>query len=32
VDSPGAFSERQERWITGHYPEDYAESARRKLK
>lgn len=23
-DSPGAFSERQERWITGHYPEDYA--------
>lgn len=27
--SPGAFSERQERWITGHYPEDYAEAARR---
>lgn len=26
--SPGAFSERQERWITGHYPEDYAEAAR----
>jgi hypothetical protein len=22
--SPGAFSERQGRWITGHYPEDYA--------
>jgi len=27
-DSPGAFSERQERWITGHYPEDFAESLR----
>jgi hypothetical protein len=26
--SPGAFSERQERWITGHYPEDYAEAFR----
>lgn len=22
--SPGAFSERQGRWVTGHYPEDYA--------
>ena len=22
--SPGAFSERQGRWITGHYPEDYS--------
>ncbi|MGQ9745504.1 MAG: hypothetical protein ACUVQV_05870 [Dissulfurimicrobium sp.] len=21
--SPGAFSERQERWVTGHYPEDF---------
>ena len=28
ADSPGAFSERQERWITGHYPEDFAEAAR----
>ena len=27
--SPGAFSERQGRWITGHFPEDYAECARR---
>jgi hypothetical protein len=30
--SPGAFSERQERWITGHYPEDYAEAFRRAMK
>ncbi len=30
--SPGAFSERQERWITGHYPEDYAEAFRRAIK
>jgi len=30
--SPGAFSERQERWITGHYPEDYAEALRLALK
>ena len=30
-DSPGAFSERQERWITGHYPEDFAEAARRSM-
>ncbi len=30
-DSPGAFSERQERWVTGHYPEDFAEAARRSL-
>jgi hypothetical protein len=22
--SPGAFSERQGRWVTGHYPEDFA--------
>jgi len=29
--SPGAFSERQERWITGHYPEDYAEAFRRAM-
>ncbi len=26
--SPGAFSERQGRWITGHYPEDYAQCFR----
>jgi hypothetical protein len=30
--SPGAFSERQERWITGHYPEDYAETFRKAMK
>jgi hypothetical protein len=30
--SPGAFSERQERWITGHYPEDYAEAFRKAMK
>ena len=30
--SPGAFSERQGRWITGHYPEDYAEAFRRGIK
>jgi len=30
--SPGAFSERQERWITGHYPEDYAETFRNAMK
>jgi hypothetical protein len=29
--SPGAFSERQEIWITGHYPEDYAEALRRTI-
>ncbi|NIA09081.1 MAG: hypothetical protein GWP10_04820, partial [Nitrospiraceae bacterium] len=29
--SPGAFSERQGRWITGHYPEDYAEAFRRAM-
>jgi len=27
--SPGAFSERQGRWITGHFPEDYAECFRK---
>jgi len=26
--SPGAFSERQGRWITGHYPEDFAHTFR----
>jgi hypothetical protein len=30
--SPGAFSERQERWITGHYPEDYAKAFRKAMK
>jgi hypothetical protein len=28
-ESPGAFSEAQLRWITGHYPEDFAETCRR---
>ncbi len=26
--SPGAFSEQQGRWITGHFPEDYAQCCR----
>lgn len=26
--SPGAFSEQQGRWITGHFPEDYARCCR----
>jgi len=26
--SPGAFSEQQARWITGHFPEDFARSCR----
>ena len=29
--SPGAFSEQQARWITGHFPEDFARSCRRQL-
>ena len=29
--SPGAFSEAQLRWITGHYPEDFARACRREL-
>ncbi len=29
--SPGAFSERQERWITGHYPEDFGAAFRQAL-
>ncbi len=29
--SPGAFSERQQRWITGHFPEDFAEAFRKSL-
>ena len=31
VHSPGSFSERQQRWITGHFPEDFAEALRREL-
>ncbi len=30
-ESPGAFSEAQLRWITGHYPEDFALACRRHL-
>lgn len=30
-ESPGAFSEAQLRWITGHYPEDFALICRRHL-
>ncbi len=30
--SPGAFSEQQGRWITGHFPEDFARSCRESLK
>ncbi|UKL13256.1 hypothetical protein [Dissulfurimicrobium hydrothermale] len=30
--SPGAFSERQGRWVTGHYPEDFAEVFRQTVK
>jgi galactose-1-phosphate uridylyltransferase len=26
--SPGTFSEAQGRWVTGHYPEDYAQAFR----
>lgn len=29
--SPGAFSEAQLRWITGHYPEDFALACRHKV-
>jgi len=29
--SPGAFSEQQGRWITGHFPEDYAAYCREAL-
>ena len=29
--SPGAFSEAQQRWINGHYPEDFARACRLKL-
>lgn len=30
-ESPGAFSEAQLRWITGHYPEDFATACRSAL-
>lgn len=30
-DSPGGFSEHQQRWITGHYPEDFAQVCRDKV-
>ncbi|MDY6988416.1 MAG: hypothetical protein SWQ30_10205 [Thermodesulfobacteriota bacterium] len=30
--SPGGFSECQQRWITGHYPEDFAQICRCKAK
>lgn len=30
-ESPGAFSEAQGRWISGHYPEDFAAACRAKL-
>jgi len=29
--SPGSFTEAQLRWITGHYPEDFAEACRRQV-
>ena len=30
-ESSGAFSEAQQRWINGHYPEDFAAACRLKL-
>ena len=30
--SPGGFSESQQRWITGHYPEDFAQVCRSEAK
>ncbi|MCU0599345.1 MAG: hypothetical protein MUE70_08835 [Desulfobacterales bacterium] len=30
-ESPGAFSEAQLRWISGHYPEDFAAACRRRV-
>ena len=30
--SPGSFTEFQQRWIIGHYPEDFAETCRQVLK
>ncbi len=29
--SPGTLSERQYRWITGHYPEDFAHACRKRI-
>ncbi|MBW2107972.1 MAG: hypothetical protein JRI36_04800 [Deltaproteobacteria bacterium] len=29
--SPGSFSEFQQRWIIGHYPEDFAETCRQQV-
>jgi hypothetical protein len=29
--SPGGFSEAQQRWIVGHYPEDFAKACRSRL-
>jgi hypothetical protein len=31
-ESPGAFSEAQLRWISGHYPEDFAVACRHHLR
>lgn len=31
-ESPGAFSEAQQRWINGHFPEDFAAACRLNLK
>ncbi len=30
-ESPGGFSEAQQRWINGHYPEDFASACRARL-
>ncbi|MFO8113579.1 MAG: hypothetical protein R6T92_13825 [Desulfosalsimonadaceae bacterium] len=30
-ESPGSFSEAQHRWISGHYPEDFAAACRRQV-
>lgn len=30
-ESPGAFSEAQQRWINGHFPEDFAQACRLQL-
>lgn len=29
-ESPGSFTEIQQRWVVGHYPEDFAETCRKK--
>jgi hypothetical protein len=31
-ESPGAFSEAQLRWINGHYPEDFAQACRMRMR